>query len=301
MSGTAPFTHHRPGTLSEALDLAAELGASAMVLAGGTELVPKMRRGVHAPAHLISINRIDELAAVELDDSRGLCIGAGARLCDVAKHPAVRRAYPALAQACSQMATPQIRNMGTVGGNLVNGSPCADTAGPLLVYEATVALASRDGKRTMPLAEFFCDAGLVAMEQGEILEAIDVPLPPRCSHSTFRRLSARGRVDVAAVSATALVELRDGGDITAARVAVGAVAPTPLRCPDGEAMLLGQKPTPNLVAEAAARCAAIAKPIDDVRATAAYRRAVLPVLIRRVLQDCFDRASGAPGQSGGTP
>ncbi|MBW2528961.1 MAG: xanthine dehydrogenase family protein subunit M, partial [Deltaproteobacteria bacterium] len=234
MTRPAPFEHHRPTTLARAIELAGELGATAMVLAGGTELVPKMRRGVHAPAHLISINGITELARIATDPTRGLSIGAGVRLHDVAKHEAVRRGYPALAQACSQMATPQIRHMGTVAGNLVNGSPCADTAGPLLVYDATVTVASTSGQRTLRLQDFFQDAGLTALGEGEILVSVDVPPPPLGAHSAFRRLSARGRVDVAAVSATALIETHDDGRVAHARIAIGAVAPTALRCPDGE-------------------------------------------------------------------
>lgn len=300
MSVASPFEHHAPHTLAEALALVRRHGADARVIAGGTELVPKLRAGVLAPSHVISVNRIAELAKLAYGEPQGLRIGAGVRLHDVAKDPTVRRQYPALAQACSQMATPQIRHMGTVAGNLVNGSPCADTAGPLLVYEATVELASVETSRTVPLRDFFVDAGLVTIEPGEILVAIAVPVPPLRARSAFRRLSARSKVDVAAVNVAALVELDAQGTVATARVALGSVAPTPLRCADGEAALIGRRPEADALDAAAHRCAAVAKPIDDVRATAAYRRAVLPVLVRRVLEDCLaEPPSGSEADGGG--
>jgi CO/xanthine dehydrogenase FAD-binding subunit len=296
-----PFVHHRPATLEEALRLAAEHGEQAKILAGGTELVPKMRRGAYQPAHLISVNGVAALGELSCDAQHGLRIGAGVRLSDVAAHGQVQAGYPALARACSEMATPQIRNMGTVAGNLVNGSPCADTAGPLLVYEASVRLARTSGQRELRLGDFFRDAGLVAIEPEEILVAIVAPVAPPGARSSFRRLSARSRVDVAAVSSTALLVLDPEGRIAQARVALGAVAPTPLRCPEGEQLLVGQQPSAELLRAAAERCAAAAHPIDDVRASAAYRRAVRPVLVRRVLEDCLAPAPAAAPPVGAEP
>lgn len=282
-----PFAHHRPRSLDRLLELAEQYGSAAKILAGGTELIPKMRRGVLDPQHVISLNYVEELGGLDYDPTEGLRIGAGVRLSAAGALPAVRDHYPALAAACTQMATPQIRNMATVAGNLVNGSPCADTAGPLLVHDATVELAQRGTQRVVPLGDFFRDAGAVDIRPGEILTAVQVPPPPAGSASAFRRLSARSKVDVAAASATALVALAADGTVATARLAIGAVAATPLRCPAGEDVLVGKPPEPERIAEAAARAAALAKPIDDVRATAAYRRTVLPVLIRRVIESCL--------------
>ena len=291
MSLLPHFEHHAPTALADALALAAQLGDRARIFAGGTELLPKLRAGRYAYEHLISINRVEELRRLAYDADDGLSIGAGVRIRDVADHPAVREMYPALTRACSEMATVQIRNMATVAGNLANGSPCADSAGPLLVYDARVTLVASTGSRELPLADFFRGPGEVDLAAGEILTAITVPPPAPRSGSAFLRLSARSRVDIAAASASARLTFEDG-KVTAARIALGAVAPTPLRCPDAEALLVGKVPDEALIADAATAAGRAAKPIDDVRASAAYRRAVVPVLVRRTLAECVARVKG---------
>jgi carbon-monoxide dehydrogenase medium subunit len=286
------FTYHRPTTLDEALALFAEYGEAARVLAGGTDLVPKLRDGRLAPLHLVSLRQVEELHRITFDPGDGLRIGAGARIRDVGAHSAVLALYPALAHACAVMATPQIRNMGTVAGNLANGSPCADTAGPLLVYDAQVTLAAQTGRREIPLAQLYRGPGELAVGPSEVITAISVPAPPADSGSAYVRLSARSRVDMAAVSVAGLLVVGADGRIATARLALGAVAPTPTRCPEAEAILAGAKPAPGRLDEAAEAAAAAARPIDDVRASAAYRRAMVGVLTRRVLASCVRRARG---------
>lgn len=285
------FDHHQPATLKEALALLDRHRKSARILAGGTEIVPKMRAGRLPCEHLVSINRIRELAAIE-PSGDGIRIGAGVRLTEVAEHPAVRETWPALAHATTVMATTQIRNMGTVAGNLANGSPCADTSSPLLAYGATVLLESLAGTRRLALDQFFVGPGAVALEPHELLEAIFVPRPPPRSGSAYLRLSARSKVDMAAVGVGGLLALGPDGRISAARLAMNAVAPIPLRASDAEALLLGEEPGPELFERASAACAAQARPITDVRATAEYRREMVRVLCRRVLEQCLARAGG---------
>lgn len=291
-----PFAHHDPASLLELLELMARHQPSARILAGGTELLPKLRAGRFAPEHVIGIRRVPELDRLEVDDRGALTIGAACRLSDVAAHPAVGSRFRSLAQACGQMATTQIRNMATVAGNLVNGSPCADTAGPLLVHDARVVIGSHAPdqggirQRELALQDLFVGPGAVAMEAHEVLIAIEVPPCPSGAASAYRRHSARSRVDVAAASASALVVMKEDGTVSSARIAIGAVAPTPLRCPDGEALLTGKRPDEGVLSAAAEAAADISKPIDDVRASAAYRRAVLPVLVRRALTDAIETA-----------
>ncbi|MFH1059401.1 MAG: xanthine dehydrogenase family protein subunit M [Pseudomonadota bacterium] len=284
------FAVHQPASLEEALDLVARHRTSVKLLAGGTDLVMKLRNGALAPENLVSLNRVAGLNRINYRDDDGLVIGAGARISDVADHPEVQEHYPALAHACRVMATTQIRNMGTVAGNIVNAAPSADTAAPLLAYRSSVVLVERGGRRQVDLTKFFAGPGLTAIEPLEILEAIRVPAPPQRVGSAYQRLSARSQVDIAAVGVAGFLALDLRGDIIGARLALAAVAPTPVRCPEAEQMLDGQAPGPELFNRAAAACVRAARPIDDVRATANYRRAMVQVLARRVLDSCLEMA-----------
>ncbi len=286
------FTLHQPSSLEEALDLMSRHRASMKVLAGGTDLVPKMRAGAIQVEHLISLNRLPGMNRISYLDDDGLVIGCGARLSEVGANAEVRRYYPALAHACSVMATTQIRNMGTVAGNLVNAAPSADTAAPLLAYKASVVLVERGGRRQVPLEKFFEGPGKCAIEHLELLEAIRVPVPLDRSGSCYERLSARSQVDIAGVGVAGFLALDMEGKILAARLALAAVAPTPVRCAECEALLTGHEPSPDLIARAAAAAVRSARPIDDVRATAGYRRAMVHVLAKRVLETCLSQAQG---------
>jgi len=292
MPAAPSFDYHRPETLDAALALLAELGAGARVLAGGTDLVDKLRRSAVTTDHLVSITRIQGLRDVRFDEAGGLTIGAAARIRDVGRHPDVGRRYPALARACSVMATTHIRNMGTVAGNVANGSPCADTAGPLLVHGATLTIAHRGGRRQVDLDRFFLGPKQVDLGPGELIVELRVPVPPARSGSAYERISARSAVDMAAAGVAGFVELDAGGAVRTARLALGAVAPTPMRAAEAEGLLAGRPPDADAIAAAAAACAKACCPIDDVRATAAWRRAVVEVMARRVLHRAAKRARG---------
>ena len=286
------FAHHRPKTLSEALELLSQYGADALILAGGTEAIPGFRKGRFDVSHVIGINAIKELRLVEQSGDGELIIGAGARISEVANEPTVKQFYPALAHACTVMATTQIRNMGTVVGNIANASPCADTAGPLLVYNASAVVEAKEKTRHVPLDKLFVSAKNTVIEPNEMVTSIRVPAPPPHSGSGYHRLSARSAVDMAAASATAFLALDSAGHIDQARVALGAVAPTPVRCPQAEIILMGERPDADLLKKAALATLQSASPIDDVRATAKYRSAIIPVLARRALEQAFTRAQG---------
>ncbi len=286
------FSVHQPTTLERALDMLVEHRVSVRVLAGGTDLVPKLKaRGLDA-RHLVSLRHIPGLDNVSFTDPDGLVIGATARLSQVADTPAVQAQYPGLAHACSVMATTQIRNMGTVAGNLANAAPSADTACPLLVYDASVKVVGPNGRRQIKLADFFKGPGVTVLEPVEIIEAITVPVPPRPSGSAYERLSARSKVDIAAVAVAGFVGLGSDGCVNSCRLALASVAPTPLPCHDAEAMMMGQTVDDDLLVRVADACMNAAKPIDDVRSSADYRRRMVQVLSLRVLQQCVARAKG---------
>jgi carbon-monoxide dehydrogenase medium subunit len=286
------FELHQPGTLEEALQLLQTHRASVKVLAGGTDLVPRLKAGVIAVGNLDSLKRLSALEGVTFDQATGLVIGGCARLSDVAAVAPVKSLYPALFHACSVMATTQIRNMGTVAGNVANAAPSADTAAPLLVYDAEVTATSPQGSRTIPLAQFFSGPGKSVLEQGEIITAISLPAPPKAAGSAYLRASARSKVDICAVGVAGALALDAQGRVSRCRLALAAVAPTPLRCAEAEEMLTGQKPAPALLEKAALSAAAASKPIDDMRASAAYRRHMVGELSRRVLGACLALAQG---------
>ena len=286
------FTVHQATTLEQALDFLGLYRASVRVLAGGTDLVPKLRAGALSVNHLVSITRVPGLSKITYHDSDGLVIGANARLSEVAVNPDVIEFYPALAHACSVMATMQIRNMGTVCGNLANAAPSADTAAPLLAHQASVVLVEAGGRRQVRLDKFFTGPGLTVAEPMEMIECIRVPSPPQRGGSVYERLSARSKVDIAAVGVAGHVVLDMEGAIIRASLALGAVAPTPVRCYEAEDMLADQKPEPQLIQRAAAACVRACRPIDDVRASANYRRRMVQVLAQRVLTRCVEQAQG---------
>jgi CO/xanthine dehydrogenase FAD-binding subunit len=286
------FNYHQPQNLEQALDMVGMYRTNGKILAGGTDLVPKLRAGLADVQHVVSLNRVPGLNRITYQEDDGLVIGSGARLSDVAANPEVRKHYPGLAHACSVMATTQIRNMATVAGNIVNAAPSADTAAPLLAYDAAVILVERGGRRHVPLTEFFTGPGMNIMEPMEIMEAIRVPSPPQRSGSCYMRLSARSKVDIAGVGVAGFLALDMDGGIIKCRLALSSVAPTPVRCPEAEAMLDGQKPETELLMRAAASCVRSSRPIDDVRATANYRRKMVQVLAGRVIQECYEMAKG---------
>lgn len=288
----ADFEVHQPANMEELLDMLAAHRTSVRVLAGGTDLIPRLRAGRDSVKHLVSLNRVAGLRHISYTDSDGLVIGGGARISEVGEDPEVQKNYPALAYACSVMATPQIRNMGTVAGNLANAAPSADTAAPLLAHKASVVLVERGSRRQVELKDFFTGPGMNVMEPFEMIEAIRVPAPPMRNGSCYQRISARSKVDIAAVGVAGCVNLHMDGQILGARLALASVAPTPVRCTEAEEMLIGQMPDVKLLEMAGAACVRAARPIDDLRASAAYRRMMVMVLAQRVLSECIGLAKG---------
>jgi carbon-monoxide dehydrogenase medium subunit len=286
------FTVHQPKTIEEALDLLSMHRSSVRVLAGGTDLVPRLRAGIDDTKHLVSINRVKGIRRINYQDEDGLIIGAASRISEVGKHADVQKYYPGLAHACQKMATVQIRNMGTVVGNLANSSPSADTAAPLLSQRASLILVERGGRRQVDLKDFFTGPGENVMDPFEMIEAIRIPSPPQRTGSAYLRISARSKVDIAAVGVAASLTLDMDGKILKSSIALGSVAPTPVRCPEAEAMLEGQVPEEALLMRAGAACVRTARPIDDMRATGSYRRKMVQVLAQRVLLECLKRAQG---------
>jgi carbon-monoxide dehydrogenase medium subunit len=284
------FSYHRPKDLHEALALSVRLGPGAMYLAGGTEAVPEMKRGREHPGHLISLRDVVELHGIREADGR-LAIGALTPHEEVAGSPLVRAWAPVLAAAAGSVGSAQIRRQGTIGGNFCGAVPCADTPPAAIVAGATLRLVGPKGERELPAGEFFIGPRQNVLEIDEILAAILLPRPPEGSGAAYERFGLRRGMSVA-VAAVAARLVIGGGVIREARLALGAVAPVPLRAARAEAALAGRPANGETFARAASEAAAECRPITDIRGTIGYRRELVRVLALRALAAAAARAEG---------
>jgi len=283
------FNYYAPESIPEAVALLSDLGKNAFVMAGGTDLLIKKKHGMITPDAVVALKKIKGLDRISVGPKKGLYIGATALLADVAAHAGIRKIYPAVADAAKNTANVQIRNMGTVVGNLCNASPSADNAPGLLALGATLSIAGPQGDRTLALEDFFLGPGLAALEPAEIVTAVAVPPPSPKSGTAYVHLSARGKVDCSAVCVGAHVEL-NGRKVNKARLFVGACAPIPMRTPRAEKAMMGKVFTEKLADKAGEAASQEALPITDVRATQDYRNTMVAVMTKRALMLAHKRA-----------
>ncbi len=280
----AQFDYIAPTTLNEAVAALVKGGRDTRVMAGGTDLIVKIRHRMLFPKCIVNLKRIAGLDAITDDKKNGLTIGATALLADVAAHKGIRRHYPTVAEAAGATANVQVRNMGTVVGNLCNASPSADNAPTLMAMAATVDIAGPTGSRSVLLDKFFQGPGITALKAGEIVTAVRVPPPVAGSGTAYHSLSQRGKLDCSAVGVGTMVVLKKDR-CTDARIIVGACAPVPMRTRAAEKMLIGKKMTDTLIRQAAQKASEETSPITDVRASAPYRWKMVSVLTIRALTD----------------
>jgi carbon-monoxide dehydrogenase medium subunit len=282
MSLCCKFEWFAPKTVEEAVSLLGEIGDGARPMAGGTDLLVRIRHRTLRPRAVVGLKGIEGLDRIGFHRDRGLSVGATALLVDVARHPDVRRRYPGIAAAALGTANVQVRNMATLAGNLCNASPAADNAPTLLALEAELTVSGPKGERTVPLKGFFQGPGVTALQPGEIVTGITVPPPAPGSGSAYLHLSARSKKDCSAVGVGVALTV-EGDKCRQARIVIGACGPTPLRAPKAEAMLEGKPLTDERVSAAGVQASAEALPICDIRASADYRCQVLGVLTRRAI------------------
>ncbi|MCC6498904.1 MAG: xanthine dehydrogenase family protein subunit M [Anaerolineales bacterium] len=276
-----PFEHFTPSSLPEALSLLAERNGSAAVIAGGTDLLLRMKSGFAKPRAVVNLKRIPDLRGISCDSNSGLRLGALTTLRDLTRTPQIRDLYPALALTAGVMASEQIRNLATLGGNLCNAAPSADLAPPLIALDAEVAIVSLSGERRLPLADFFTGPGKTVLQRGELLKEIVVP--PPLGKTVYLKHSPRAFMDIAIVGAAVRIH-KQGSQCRQARIVLGAVAPTPLRVRSGEEILEGQTLSVERIQKAAQASAASCSPISDVRGAAWYRKRMVEVLVRRGIE-----------------
>ena len=286
------FEYHAPTSLNEALSLLQELGEAARPLAGGTDLVVQMKENATkfaAPSHIVNLLRVPELGGIEFSESVGLRIGAGATMAEVAESLIIRERYQAIVEGAALVGSIQTMNMATVGGNLCNAAPSADIAPPLLAFEAEAVIVGPAGRRSLPLEEFFLGPGKTALAVDELVAEVRVPVPSAGIGSAYDRHTPRKQMDIAVVGVAATLSIA-GNRVERARVALGAVAPTPVRARRAEGALEGQPPSDDVFARAAEISAMECSPIADVRASAEFRRYIVRVMTMRMLREVRDRA-----------
>lgn len=286
-------TYHEPRSLEEAVRVLGE-HPEAGIVAGGTDLVVADRSGKRAlPADLIAIHRLPELREIKPGDAGATRVGALVTHAELETSALIRDAYSALSDAAALVGSPATRHIGTIGGNLCNASPAMEAGSPLLVFEATVELASSAGSRRLPVAEFLVGPARTTLKPGEVLTGVLLPqLPAGRTGSAYLRLEYRQAMEIAVVGAAAMVSLDGTGRCATARLGLTAVAPTCIRAPGAEAILQGQALSAELIDKAAAAAAAAAKPIDDVRGSEEYRRKMVAVIAGRALSIAWRRANG---------
>ncbi|MFW6114801.1 MAG: FAD binding domain-containing protein [Thermodesulfobacteriota bacterium] len=280
------FEYFQPETLKDAWSLMEKGKGTVRYIAGGTDILVNVKNRTIEPAALISLRRIKELAGIRRN--KELTVGSMTLLRELERDAGMAGQYPALSQAVWALATPQVRNVATIGGNLCNAAPSADCAPPLLVMEATATLAGPDGRRDVSIEDFFTGPGQTCMDSTEVLTQIKIQPLRKHTGTSFLKLG-RVSTDIAMVNAAAILTM-NGKTCARCRLAVGAVAPVPLRLRSVEKMIEGNELSAELLDEAAQMVENEVKPITDVRSTAEYRRITSGVLIKRAIEQAMQAA-----------
>ena len=288
----ARFDYLEPHSLDEALGMLEKHGSRARLAAGSTDFLVRWRTGAWRPEIVVCMQHVPGLDGLQFNDDDGLSIGAMVTVQEIEQNATVRARYPALAAGATAFAGVQVRNLATVVGNVCNASPAGDTLPALLAYDAQCRIVSSNGERWLPITEAFLGPGQTALAAGEIMTELRLPTPPPNSGGLYIKHSPRGAMDISAVGAASVVSIGADGTCSSVRIALGAVAPTPMRAFGAEGRLAGQAPTDDNVAEAARLAAQASRPIADVRSGAEYRRVIAQVLAERTLRHAADTAVG---------
>lgn len=282
------FYYHQPETIVDALKMMEKVKGEGLYIAGGTDLIVKLKQGVISPGALISLRQVHALRGIKKNGD--LVLGSMTLFRDIERDGDILTNYPCLSEAASLLANPQIRNVATIGGNLCNAAPSADSAPPLMVLEAEVLLEGPGGTRVVSIEELFTGPGTTCLDPLEILTEIRLPAPDSNSGNAFVKLG-RLKQDIAVVNAAAMVTM-EGAVCKRCRVAVGAVAPTPLRLKQVEKMVEDNSIDEDLLESVQSKVKELVSPITDVRSTAQYRREVSGVLVKRALKKAISRVHG---------
>ena len=284
------FAYIAANTVSEAVTLLDEKGQAARILAGGTDLIVQVREARRDVDWMIDIKSIPEVNVLDYNADTGLTLGAAVECYKIYAVDEICDAYPGLVDATKIIGGTAIQGRAAVGGNLCNASPAADCIPPLIVLNASCVIAGPNGERELPVEQFCTGPGQTAFENGEMLVSMKIPAPASNSSSFYLRFIPRNEMDIAVVGAGASVTLDDAKQtIVSARIALGAVAPTPLFAEEASALLAGREVSDAAIDEAAQAAQAVARPISDMRGTAEQRTHLVGVLTRRALNGAIQR------------
>jgi carbon-monoxide dehydrogenase medium subunit len=292
MKPLKPFDYFEPETLFEASRIRSEKGEGAYLLAGGTDLLVRMKRGEVRPSTLINLKRIRGLNGIDRNVENALSIGALTSISALAQSSLIQSESPVLAQAAGLLGSPSIRNLATLGGNIGRASPASDMAPPLLVLTARVWVEGPGGKRELPLEAMIAGPGKTTLMPGEVITSFWIPKVPLCSGATYLKLGRREGMDLALVGVAVFLKLDEKGEATEARIALASVAPIPIRARNAEEELLSGPLTKERIGKAALAAVSDSSPLSDVRASAAYRKEMIRVLTCRAVEEARNRAEG---------
>jgi carbon-monoxide dehydrogenase medium subunit len=281
------FQYESAASVDEAIKLLAREGAAP--LAGGTDLLVQLHQGTRSAALIVDVKSIPDLRQIELN-ADGLTLGAAVSCWELSEHTGVREQFPGLMEAAELIGSMQIQGRASVGGNLCNGSPAADTTPALIALDAVAIIAGPDGTREVAVESFVTGPGETALGPRDILVSLRVPTPAPRTADAYLRFIPRAEMDIAVAGAGVSVSLDEGGICTAARVALGAVAPTPLLVNEAADVLVGSRLDDDALREAGRRASEAARPISDKRGPAEYRRRLAGVLTRRAAAIAAERA-----------
>ncbi len=284
------FDYSEPASLDEAVALLRAGPAPASLIAGGTDLLVQMKEHVRQPAHVINIKKIPGMDDFAYDAKNGLLLGALITTRQVETSPVTLRHYASLAKAATDFASIQVRHRATVVGNVCRASPSADTLPPLIADGAVLRIHGPNGQRRCAVQDFCTGPGRTVLAADEIVTHIEIPAPPPRTGKVYIKHGRRAQMELATVGVAVRVTLGDGGDVADLAIVLAAVAPTPLRAVQAEAVLRGWQPTPERLAAAAQAASEEARPIGDVRGSADYRRDMVRVLTRRALEQAIQEA-----------
>ena len=280
------FEYVEPTTIQEALSSLIKYDGRGKVIAGGTDLLVQMRQKTIKPEYVIDITYIPGLDYIRYDEREGLRIGALTTIRAIELSAEARQRYPVISEAAGQLGSVAIRNLGTLGGNLCNAAPSAETAPALIGLSARAKIIGPDGEKVVPLEDFFTGPGTTVLKTGELLVEVQVPVPSLTTRGIYLKHAIRGSIDLAIIGVAVIADLEPKEKICKdIKIVLGAVAPTAMRARKAEEILKGKRMEESLIEKSAEAASAESKPITDVRASAWYRREMVKVFTRQALKE----------------